>query len=450
MGTYGYQRNTTPNLDVFAQESIVFENAFSVASWTLPVAMSIYTSQYPLSHGVMTRHNTTTNLSRNTLPLSIPTLIEALKENGYTTATINGNNDYRGFGLTDRMDYTSSLVRNASEAWGMYGSIKDVAPQAMDWLNENRDKKFFLHVQAYDPHCPFALPQENTLFDPVYEGNLTFSECYWTFEKTEPIFIQSPAGEEERYLVKTTNNRELTTATLTKRDIEHMVALYDGEIYESDRWIGKILDYLKEEGLMNKTIIVFFSEHGDMFGKHGRFMRGGPLRGTFYDDVLQVPLMIYHPQLKAMRTNNFVSLIDLAPGLLNFLEITPPDEFQGISFLPLLVGNKTRERIFAGSLYAPESENTLFNVTTIVFAIRDREWKLITETVLYYDQNSTTTYELYNIQEDPEELINQENMNVEKLHELNTTLNRWKWCDLGILSMDLNALKQRAQEEYAT
>ena len=99
MSFNGYSRPTTPNLDKLAKESLVFDNAFSHASWTLPEAISIYTSLYPYQHGVMNRYDGST-LSKDT-----PTLIEVLKKAGYTTAAFTGGFDYNtDFGLTNRFD----------------------------------------------------------------------------------------------------------------------------------------------------------------------------------------------------------------------------------------------------------------------------------------------------------------------------------------------------------
>lgn len=450
LGFYGYSRNTSPNLDVFAKDALVFENAFSVASWTLPAAMSVYTSLYPFSHKVMTRYEgqEAQDSSRVRLSGDILTLVDVLNQNGYETASINAAQDYLpNHGLTSRFKSHISSEKDSSRRWGIYGSIYDIAPEVIQWLDGNKKKKFFLHIQAYDTHCPFAYPRKNNMFDRAYSGDIDFSRCYWTFDKTEPIILKRDGREEKIYNVKTVlevNKADLRVSEargqcvenpldigqdiwqkLDERDIEHMVALYDGEIFNCDTQVARILKKIKQLGLSGKTIIVFFSEHGDMFGKYGRFMRGGPLRGTFYDDVLRVPLALYHPHLKPRRIKSLISLIDLAPTILDFLKIEPPSEFRGASLVSILKDDSLKGQIFAGSLYTPEEGNQLFNYSTIIAAIRNEEWKMIREVLIYRNNETNNSYELFNIKDDPEELNNLADSKFEKLEELNGTLNEW-------------------------
>lgn len=452
LGFYGYSRNTSRHLDTFARNAVVFENAFSVASWTLPTAMSVYTSRYPFAHKVMTRYEgqeaQNSSLVRVRLSQDILTLVDVFNRNGYETASFNAAQDYLPqHGLTSRFKSNISSENDPSRRWGIYGSIYDITPEVIQWLDRNKERKFFLHIQAYDTHCPFAYPRKNDRFDRTYRGDVDFSRCYWTFDKTEPIVLKRDGREEKIYNVKTVVETNLAVSQtpgangqpagnspvmspdiwqrLDDRDIEHMVALYDGEIFNCDTQAARILKKIKQLGLTGKTIIVFFSEHGDMFGKYGRFMRGGPLRGTFYDDVLHVPLALYHPHVKPKRIKSLVSLIDLAPTILDFLEIEPPSEFRGTSLVSVLKDDSLRRQIFAGSLYTPEKGNPLFNYSTIIAAVRNEEWKMIREVLIYRNGETNNSYELFNIKDDPEELNNLADSQFEKLEELNGTLNEW-------------------------
>lgn len=464
LGFSGYLRNTSPNLDVFARDAVVFDNAFSVASWTLPAAMSVFTSQYPFTHKVMVRYDASQGgqrISRSHLSKEALTLVDILNENGYETASVNSAKDYLPLhGLTDRFRYNVSLKTDDSKEWGQYGSIYDVTPKALEWLERNHNKKFFLHIQAYDTHCPFAYPKENDMFDPAYKGDVTFESCYWTFDKTEPIILRSEGHEKKYYNVKTAGKNadplvpkwmtDPDIRRLDERDIEHMVALYDGEIFNCDTQLARIFKKLKQLGLTKNTVIVFFSEHGDMFGKYGRFMRGGPLRGTLYDDVLHVPLAIYHPHLTPRRIKNLVSLIDITPTVLDFLGIRQPRGFEGTSLVPLLEGEMLPppKMIFAGALYTPPAVvNTLFNHSTIIAAVRDEGWKLIRETMIYRSGDTKTDYELFNIKDDPEELNNRAGDKFQKLEELNIILNGWIESEVGLDELLKSAYNKKRGEE---
>jgi len=443
LGLYGYHRNTSPHLDSFSKNSIVFENAFSVASWTLPASMSLYTSTYPFTHNVMTRYTLSEEYkAENTLSKKILTLVDILNEQGYATASFNGGIDYSPrYGLTNRFqnNHSYKLDQNSS-TWNNYGPLHDVVPEVLRWLEQNRNRKFFLHLQAYDTHCPFGNLQKNTKFDPDYESDIDFSKCYWTFDKTKPFTIVQNGKVEKYYNLKASDEGQAKAdaaegkhVTLqqgyiwqrfNERDIEHMIALYDGEIFNADRQIERIFKQLEKLHLTDNTIIVFFSEHGDMFGKYGRFMRGGPLRGTFYDDVLHIPLVIYHPNLKPKKIKSLASLIDIAPTLLEFLGYQRPSEFEGQSLIPILKNDNIQRKLFSGAQFIPPENNSYFNYMTLITAVRDEEWKLIKEEIKYAE-SIDISYELFSIRDDPQELHNLAEENFEQLEKYNKVLDDW-------------------------
>ena len=435
MSLYGYNRKTTRNLDEFGNNSIVFENAFSHASWTLPVGMSIFTSTYPFFHGIMNRMAFGKPLQ---LSKSIITIIDILKNNGYVTAAFTGAKDYvQEYGLIDRFDYSEEFRAYKKgekpdikyKVWNEYGFTKDVVPAAIDWLVKNKDKKFFLFVQAYDLHCPFAYPERNAMFDPSYTGEIDFCNCYWTFKRTKPISITKNGVSTTYFTLKTLPVEDIYYGiNLSERDIHHMEALYDGEIYTADKWITRVIATLEWLKLTDKTIIVFFSEHGDMFGKYGRFMRGGPLRGTFYDDVLHIPLIIHHPDIDPKRISELVQLIDIAPTILNFLGIPVNRQFKGKNLEPLILeGIPLNEFVYAGSVFTPynNSKNELFNYASKIMAIRDKKWKLIKETI-YKENDDETSYELFDLEKDPDELNNLAEGRKDILEEYSLKLHEWQ------------------------
>jgi arylsulfatase A-like enzyme len=323
--------------------------------------------------------------------------------------------------------------------------MHDVAPEAIRWLEKNRKKKFFLHIQAYDAHCPFGYPRKNVRFDPGYDGDIDFSRCYWTFDKTKAFTIVQNEKVEKYYnLIGLDGGQTKADADegkhmtlpqsyvwqrFNERDIEHMVALYDGKIFNADRQIEKIFEKLKKLRLTDHTIIVFLSEHGDMFGKYGRFMRGGPLSGTFYDDVLHFPLVIYHPNLKPKKVNSLASLIDIAPTLLEFLGYRPPPEFEGQSLVPILKNDNVQRKVFSGTQFIPPENDFYFNFKTLVTAVRDEKWKLIKEEIRY-DEGVDINYELFNIEDDAQELYNLAEENIEQLKKSNEILNEWTMLKL--------------------
>ncbi len=412
IGTYGYERPTTPNIDEFFKSSLVFENAFAPASWTLPVSASLYTSLFPYSHGVMDRYD------GSKLPDEVFTFTEALKENGYSTAGITGGGDYNSaFNINQGFDFYVDEANYADfniEVTGpepkkaAYLGIERLVPIAEKWLKENKDKKFFLLLQGYDTHCPFTPKAPfDKKFDPDYENaKIDYSNCLWTFEQTEPLHNEKG----ERYWpVKTWFTQEgIKEFKLKDRDVRHMIALYDGEIAQADSYLKNFFKSIKDSGIEDNTIIIFMSEHGDLFGEHGRFMRGGPLRGTFYGPVLNFPLLIKHPAVQEpIRISALAQTVDIMPTLVEILGVqhTKSSTRQGKSLIPAITeGKEVNEYVYAASKYKAKN-NIFFSGLSIVESIRNKEWKLIKEEIFDADTNEkkSENFELYRVSEDPKE-----------------------------------------------
>lgn len=418
MSQNGYSRPTSPNLDKFASESLIFDNAFSHSSWTLPESISLYTSLYPYQHKVMDRYDGSV-LSQNTT-----TLVDLLNDANYKTAAFTGGFDYNPrFGLTNRFgEYNECRNEEEELTLDAYGKISCTAPKALEWIKSNIDSKFFVHLQGFDTHCPFG-PARGQMYDPGYEGKVDFSKCLWTFDKSEPIL----ADGKEYYPVYSPTTQGKASVLLGEEDIKHLVALYDESITLSDAVLGSFLDEIKKLGLNDNTVIIFTSEHGDMLGKHGRFMRGGPLGGTFYDDVLKIPLVIKIPGITSARVDGLAQQIDIMPTLLDLLSLPKSQVLEGKSLLPLLSqGREINQYVFAGSEFSPAEDNLYLTENTRVESVRNKRWKLIKEEVLG-PTPQPPTFELYDIENDTEELYNLAGIEESILDDLKLRLSDWSY-----------------------
>ena len=314
LSTYGYSRKTSPNIDQLADEGVVFSDAYSVTSWTLPAHLSMLTSLYPLSHGVFT-DRARLDENRRILP-------EVLKEEGYATAAfvsapyLNSRFGFKqGFDVYDDLLSSEAASRKAAgqvgDALGMVTSPK--LTQAIDdWLQGHYQEKFFLFLHYFDVHFDYVPPAPyDTMFDPDYTGTIDGRG-----------FLSNPAIKPD----------------MEPRDLHHILALYDGEIAFTDEYIGKFLSSLKKLGVYDKTLIVLTSDHGDEFFEHGR--KGH--RATLYDEVLRVPFIIKFPGLwkGGEKSNDVVSIVDIMPTVLGYLGVDSPEEVQGRNLLPLLNGER--------------------------------------------------------------------------------------------------------------
>jgi arylsulfatase A-like enzyme len=430
MSLFGYPRKTTPQLDRFAEHAVAFENAFTHASWTLPVGVSLFTSMYPYSHQVLRR------LLKNALPADVKTLPEVLRDHGYRTAAFTGGLDYyvgfshmRGFQDTkDNKDFSG---------------FRTTLPEARSWLAKNSKHKFMLFIHGYDAHCPFnpEKPFKGTFSDPTGKNiTVDITRCVRGFANSKD-FSASYAGGCSAFREKCPTAEE--EVRLTKDDVDYLSDLYDDKVFQVDTLVGGFLGALSPETL-KKTIVVVFSDHGEMFEKHGRFGRAGAVRGTHHDDVLHVPLIMRFPDGKAMRVSGLVQMIDVMPTLLHALGVPAPPTIEGKDLAPLLsTGAAVNPYVYSGATYNYEalqsSRTAKYPYWTRAESIRDLHWKLIREasfdpkTVKNAHQRHLRgvgpplfeTFELYDIQADPEELVNTADAHPEVTKDLSAKLQSW-------------------------
>jgi arylsulfatase A-like enzyme/Flp pilus assembly protein TadD len=288
VGCYGYKQIHTPNIDALAADGSRFERAYTAVPVTLPSHTVMFTGTYPVLSGMH-------DFAANKLNSTQPTLASVLKEHGYATAAVIGSAvlDSR-FGLNRGFDFYydhfdfNRLQESNLEEMERPGNV--VADLTLDWLSKNHTKKFFLWMHLYDPHYPYRPP-------PPY-------------------------------------------------DAEYKDRPYDGEIAFADAQVGRLIRFLKSQGLYSNTLIVLSGDHGESLGEHGEKTHGF----FIYNATLHVPFIIHLPGATSpMVVSDLVSLADLMPTVLTTLKIDVPAQVQGRNLLSVI---KTKERDEARSLYA--------------------------------------------------------------------------------------------------
>ena len=429
MGMYGYRRPTTPKLQALSSQGMVFESAFAPNSWTLPGATSLMTSVQPYTHGVQDR------LETNMLNPGWPTLAELFKNRGYATAAFTGSLDYRPTfghlrGITDssfNLDFTRFST-----------SLK----QAERWLSYNKEKPFFLVLQGYDCHPPFQPPKP---FKGSYSGghrNVHVStkyalRGYKSGDKYIASYIWQSSDPKKRRLMEIAYPPKSARRNieLTQEDITYLADLYDECVMSVDAQVAEFIEHLDKKTREN-TLILVFSEHGEMFAKHGRFGRAGTVRGTLFDDVVHVPLMIFSPDGKTGHFKGLVQLIDIAPTILDMMGIEIPTTFQGKSLTPLLAGkDEVNDYVFGGSQYnvsVKGQAHPFFKEASVCEFIRNHKWKLIHEIVFSANdpagpasKDAKESWELYDLKSDPAENKNLVDSYKAVAEELKKRLAEW-------------------------
>ncbi len=379
LGCYGYNRDTTPNIDEMAKDSVLFSNAIVQQPWTLSSHMSMLTSVYPLVHGVD---------FNSSLSPKIPTLPEVLKKQGFRTA---------GFATClAQMKGEFGFERGFDTYEVNYWNAKELNNRVLSWLENNREAPFFLFLHYYDVHSDTErLPYDSP-------------ELYMTrFAEPREHYLE---GEEtpkaSQYLKHLHKNR----IELPREEINYLKALYDGGVAFTDAQIGKLFEKLHQLNLYDNSLIILTADHGEEFQEHG-----GMLHYQIYDEVTRVPLLIKFPrgkkQLRGLTISSIVQSIDIMPTVLDYLGLAPgPKCQQGSSLMTMIRhGNDQHPAYVFGW---DELRGMGY------YAIQEGEWKL-------HFCPDTDTVKLYNMVRDLTERNDVIDEYPETAQELKARLLRW-------------------------
>ena len=287
VGAYGYAQPTTPNLDALARRGVLAADAVSVSSWTLPSHLSMLTSTLPGTHGG-------TDMKQG-FNRSVPSVAEILRGLGVATHAVTSHLYVsKTYGLEAGFDSMNFRQDRLAE---------NVANHAMDLVDRFGDRPFFMFLHFYDPHWHYAPPPDVLkIFESSYAGTLTGN--LKDFQNLRPEQVKP-------------------------KDLEHLLALYDGEIRYTDNEIGRLLAHLKERGADRNTLMVVTSDHGEEFLDHGSWEH----QKTLYEEVIRIPLIVSGPGVAARREGQPVSLLDIAPTILDYLSVKPAPSMRGVSLL---------------------------------------------------------------------------------------------------------------------
>jgi arylsulfatase A-like enzyme len=340
VGCYGYPRNTTPNIDAFRRDAVLFEQAIAHAPSTLPSHVSIFTSLLPTHHGA--------SVARSTgVDPGAPTITEILRDAGYQTASFNGGIQLdplyglgRGF---DTYESARPSVASSEVLVDPVDRFDHAVARAMEWIGGRR-APFFLFLHTYEIHHPYTPdPDRLELFDAGYAGSL-------------------PAHVSVELLTRI-NTREIQ---VDAADLAHVVAAYDAELSSVDAAFGRLVEFLRQEGLYDDMLVVVTSDHGEEFGEHGSV---GWHSHSLYDELLRVPLLVKLPGSRGAGQSIAAQVrgIDLAPTILEELGLPVPTSFDGGSLVPAIEGrgNPPEHAVSQKDVGVPED----------AASIRTLEWK---------------------------------------------------------------------------
>lgn len=368
LSCYGYHRQTSPHIDRFAQEGTLFEQLFSPHIPTTPGYASMLTGRDCFgTNCVALRH-------KGPLADGVPTMPEILRAHGYHSLCVGfqGNPSSRGFdeylGYEAWGDKSAQHLRKAEK-------LNDVLFPRFDELAAG-EQPFFIMLRHMDPHSPYLPPPP---FDGLfYQGD----PCDPANDSMKPVMDFKPFRD---YFAT------WMPAGITDKD--YVIAQYDGAIAYMDSCIHQIIERLRTAGILDDTIVVITSDHGETLYDHECWFDHHGL----YDVCLKVPLIIRYPERLAanQRVDGYCQLKDLLPTMLDLAGIDTDLPLDGNSLLQLAAGEAAS---FASSMYLTEC------TWMRKHGWRTPEWKLIE--ALEPDFHFKPEVELYNLVTDPDELHN--------------------------------------------
>jgi arylsulfatase A-like enzyme len=424
----------TPNMDRLASEGAYLENAFVTTSLCSPSRASILTGQYAHTHTVVD--------NQSPAPASLIYFPQYLQKAGYQTAFLGkwhmgGETDeprpgfnywasFRGQGVyyNPLLNINGKHVQYTDSTY-----VTDLLTDlSIDWLKKrDKNKPFFLYLSHKAVH-EREFPAKR---DVDRYKDLSFQYPISLYNSAGPNSKKFTRGKQIDGSQYTANNKDIPEWVRAQRHSWHGVDYMYNETISFDDFyqkyletllgvdnsIGRVLDFLKENGLDKETLVVYMGDNGFAFGEHGLIDKR-----TAYEESIRVPLLARCPEIikPGTKVKQMVLNLDIAPTVLELAGIKKPSQMQGSSFLPLLTGKQIgwRDKIF----YEYYWENA-FPQTPTQYAIRTNEYKFV-RTQGVWDIN-----QLFDIKKDPFEINNlirsPEHQQIAK--ELNKEL--WDWLD---------------------
>lgn len=333
---YGYERKTTPNFDRIAQEGVLFKDANSPATWSLPAHAALFTGTFPSWNNA--------NAETRFLDDKLPTLAETLGDAGWQTRCFSANPHIsdsfgltRGFQANDKAWATGTSARNFSFIYRLVDALH---------LGGAEDKGGSIvvgNIERWMKSRPADAPPQFVF--------VNFLEAHFPFHQLPEEFLNefqdrpvSELREINQIAFGVQFGRQLTDE---EYEIVHqpLVDMYDAGVLYTDHLVGEVLDVWEEAGLLDNTIVVVIGDHGESVGEQGAFGHVTPMN----EQVLRVPFAIRYP--KKIQAGSVVdqpiSTVGTYATVLDLLGLNPPSVYQVGSLLPGIQGDEVGKPVLA-------------------------------------------------------------------------------------------------------
>ena len=331
LGVYGNQDGLTPFLDDLAEGGVVMDRCIASATWTLPSHWTLFLGQHQSSHGVWTRSSTYDGAQ--------PTMAEVFQAADYETAAFVGG----GF-VSSEFGFASGFDTFDEQSRSGLGELMEYLPRLEEWVARPRAHPFFLFLQMYDVHRPYTPALEDLA---LVRPDASLSDLD---HGKPPQGIPGDAWDPD-------------TLGITE-------SLYDAEVRVLDTALKDLFSTLDENGLLDNTLVVVTSDHGEAFMEHGWLGHGS----RPYQELVHIPWILSGPGLaRGTRVSGPVALADIEPTIMGIVGVPDPGERDGRDLSSLMSGsdpNRVADKPVFAEMIGPEGS---FDA----LAVHQGEWTLL-------------------------------------------------------------------------
>ncbi len=309
VGAFGGPPGLTPFLDSFAASGVAFTHAYSTSSFTNPAVASLFTSRYPSQH-----HVTRSDSQLGTDELTLATVLERAR--------------YRCFGFVGNMVLAPALgFGQGFDSWFAFTRYDtkqradDINAEAIRFYDEQvlakpwsrwTRRPLFLYLHYMEPHAPYEPPQS---------------------ARVDRVGAPPPGVDEAAATAKLLDVNRWDE--LSSDEVTYLASLYRAEVAALDASLANLFQQLQSRGILDHAIVVITADHGEEFREHGQLAHGSSL----FEEVVRIPLIVAGPGLPSHRVvAEPVSLVDIAPTVLDLLGLPPEPRFEGRSLRERLAG----------------------------------------------------------------------------------------------------------------
>ena len=405
LSCYGYSRPTSPHIDAVAAEGVLYEQAIAPGCWSLPSQMSLLTGMFPAKHGAHELHLFYDH--------AYPLLPEVLQQEGYHTLGISPNSWMSDeFGVTYGFDTYLKL-------WQCWPTMPTRVPQApnglfstvMQRLNRFYSRHVFPrrnragHVRRYIDTLLTGTPEPFFLYAIFWDMHLPYTPTQRHASRWLPAGVTL---DQAKHINRNHLRYFAEQVTMSAEDFTILHACYDAALASIDEEIGALVAHLRQRGILDRTILIITSDHGENIGEHGLMSHAYSL----HDTLIRVPLIIRYPEYftPGQRITQQVQLTDVFPTLVDLLQLDVPkirQELQGVN----LLAQPGEERLAYAEMLAPHPSIQSLNrrVGAPAHTPRpafDRALRCLRTPACKIIWSSDGQHILYNLRQDPGETTN--------------------------------------------